>query len=272
MSGTPQTIDAKSLQQIANSYDAANYPAPIVIGHPKTDAPAYGWVDKLYVEGDKLKATVKDVVAQFSDVVKEGRYKKVSVSLFLPNASSNPKPGDFYLKHVGFLGAAAPAVPGLKPVQFSGAGADSVEFSQDRQESADFSSNERAELEALRKERNDGKLEKLINEGRILPVFKAEILEFVGSLDASETFSFSEGQETTCRDWFLSYLERQPKVVSFGAFDMGETGPTTRMPNIAVPDGYTVDTTQNELYARARQIEREKGVSFAEALDLAEDR
>ena len=83
--GKNQTITAESLAQIAGNYDPENHPAPVVIGHPETDAPAFGWVDQLYVEGDVLKATIKDAAPEFVDMVKAGRYKRVSISLFLPN-------------------------------------------------------------------------------------------------------------------------------------------------------------------------------------------
>lgn len=99
------TID--DLQEMVESYDPAN-PAPIVIGHPETDSPAYGWIESLKVEGEKLLAKPMQLVEEFVDWVKRGLYKKISVRI-------NP---DMTLGHVGFLGGTAPAVKGLKPVQF----------------------------------------------------------------------------------------------------------------------------------------------------------
>lgn len=272
MEGKTATITERELQEIAASYDPALHPSPVVIGHPKTDDPAYGWVDRIYVEGGKLKATLKETVSEFADLVKEGRYKKVSISLFLPNSPANPKPGTTYLKHVGFLGAASPAVPGLKPVQFSNDQQGTIEFQQDAPTVASFSDDERQELEALRREKYVNRLDKLVDEGRILPAFMDEVVEFVGSLDGTETLSFADGEQTTRRDWFLSYLARQPKVVSFGAYDIGKEPLLEKVAKISVPDGYTVDTAQNDLYLRAREIEREKGISFADAVEMARER
>ena len=99
--GSQQTITAKSLSEIATGYDRNLAPAPVVIGHPEMDTPAYGWVEHLYVEGGILKATLEGTVSEFADMVKAGRYKRVSIALFLPNSPNNPKPGTFYLKHVG---------------------------------------------------------------------------------------------------------------------------------------------------------------------------
>jgi len=87
--------------------------APIVIGHPKTDAPAYGWAQTLKREGKKLLGKFAQVEPTFADLVKEGRYRRRSVAI-----GEDPDKG-FYLRHVGWLGAAAPAIKGLADVQFS---------------------------------------------------------------------------------------------------------------------------------------------------------
>ena len=121
MSGDAISYGADDLSGIASSYDPANAPAPIVVGHPTTDAPAFGWVTGFEYdpEADKLFADLGDIEPAFFDAVKAGRYRKVSMSFHTPDASNNPQPGNWYPKHIGFLGAAAPAVSGLKPVQFS---------------------------------------------------------------------------------------------------------------------------------------------------------
>lgn len=117
-SGECISYSAADLDAIAESYDSANAPAPIVVGHPTTNAPAYGWLKSFRRVGDKLIAVPDKVDAAFSALVKDGKFKKVSMAFFRPDEASNPKPGVWYPRHVGFLGAAAPAVPGLKPVSF----------------------------------------------------------------------------------------------------------------------------------------------------------
>lgn len=202
MTGSVQNISEEALGQIAGNYDRDLSPAPVVIGHPQTDMPAFGWIETLYVERGVLKATLEDTVSEFADAVKAGRYKKVSISLFLPSSSANPKPGTLYLKHVGFLGAAAPAVPGLKPVKFAGGDADSLPFYQGEFAAADFAADD--ELSRLRRAVREQEVERLISEGRVLPAFKAEVIAFAASLDDSEIVSFSEGQTATRKDWFMS--------------------------------------------------------------------
>lgn len=107
------------LEAIAAGYDPAVHHAPIVVGHPKQDAPAYGWVDKVVLRDGRLVAVPADIDTAFADLVKDGKFRKVSAAFYRPESANNPKPGSWYLRHVGFLGAAAPAVKGLKPVAFS---------------------------------------------------------------------------------------------------------------------------------------------------------
>ena len=45
MGGKPITFSAAGLRAIADAYDPATAPAPIVVGHPGTDAPAFGWAE-----------------------------------------------------------------------------------------------------------------------------------------------------------------------------------------------------------------------------------
>jgi len=262
MSGDAQTITASNLREIAASYDKGLHPAPIVIGHPHTDTPAFGWVESLFVQDGVLKATLEETAPAFVEMVKAGRYKRVSISLFRPKADNNPKPGGFYLKHVGFLGAAAPAVPGLKPVKFSSGAVDCY------QANLAYASGD--ELARLRRQVREGEVEKLISEGRVLPAFKEEVIAFAASLDDAETVSFAEGKATTRKDWFLSYLARQPKVVSFGAMDLGSGSFDTQPRPGAhkVPDGYQADRRNDAVLHAAREMSRTKGVNFTDAVDL----
>ncbi|MDH5639054.1 MAG: 2-oxoacid:acceptor oxidoreductase, partial [Nitrospinota bacterium] len=46
------------LHVLARIYNPIFHEAPLVIGHPTTNAPAYGWAKALRVEGDTLEALV----------------------------------------------------------------------------------------------------------------------------------------------------------------------------------------------------------------------
>ncbi len=118
--GRPVEIRPDDLHRIAESYDPALHEAPVVIGHPKDDAPSYGWVRRLVVEGDRLLAELDQLDPAFVELVKAGRYKHRSASLYLPGHPNHPRGGKgMYLRHVGFLGAQPPAVKGLRPVQLA---------------------------------------------------------------------------------------------------------------------------------------------------------
>lgn len=108
------------LRAAVEAYDPALHEAPIVVGHPRDNGPAYGWVKSLsFDESGAIVAEPQQVDADFDEMVEAGRFKKRSASWYLPDSPTNPKPGTLYLRHVGFLGAQPPAVKGLKEVQFS---------------------------------------------------------------------------------------------------------------------------------------------------------
>lgn len=113
------TITAQDLHDTAQSYNAQSHEAPLVIGHPKHDAPAFGWVAKLNVNGEVLTADFSQVDDELAELVRKGHYKKVSASFYPPQHPNNPVQGKWYLRHVGFLGAHPPAVKGLAAINFA---------------------------------------------------------------------------------------------------------------------------------------------------------
>lgn len=106
-------------QMIANHQLGA---APIVLGHPKDNDPAFGWAGGYKREGDSLFAQFDDVNPDFSSGVASGAYRNRSVSVY--------KDGDhgWRVRHIGFLGAMPPAIDGLQPLQFAAPEKDCFEF------------------------------------------------------------------------------------------------------------------------------------------------
>lgn len=129
-SGRSIAFSDADVAAIAAAYDPALHEAPIVVGHPTDDAPAYGWVAGLQVDAGALRARPQQLDQAFAELVAQGRFKKVSASFYAPDSPTNPKPGGWYLRHVGFLGASPPAVKGLKPVAFAENEAGVVEFAE----------------------------------------------------------------------------------------------------------------------------------------------
>lgn len=91
------------------SYNPKVHEAPVVVGHPTSNSPAWGWVSGLKREGKKLLAKLDKLAPEFVDAVAEGRYKKRSISLY----------PDGTLRHIGFLGGMPPAVKGMADIAFS---------------------------------------------------------------------------------------------------------------------------------------------------------
>ena len=117
--GLEVEITTADLQNAVNAYDVNFHESPAVIGHPKHNAPAYGWVKRLELDGDVLKAEFDQIDPEFAEMVEKGRFKKISSSFYLPDSPNNPCPGNLYLRHVGFLGAMPPAVKGLRNPEFA---------------------------------------------------------------------------------------------------------------------------------------------------------
>lgn len=121
MTGQPINFSDADLAATVAAYDPGKHEAPLVIGHPAVDAPAYGWVKTLSFADGIMLAEPGQVDASFAELVNSGSFKKISASFYLPSAANNPVPGVFYLRHVGFLGGQAPAVKGLKSASFADA-------------------------------------------------------------------------------------------------------------------------------------------------------
>ena len=133
------TFTKKEITAIAKNYDPKFCEAPITIDH-KQSGPAFGWVENVKAEGEKLMVSFKEVPEAFEKDVNEGKYKKVSVELY-----RNLEGKGAYLKAVSFLGAATPQVKGLEPIKFMESESDVYEFNSD-EEPEQFSEEEIVEL------------------------------------------------------------------------------------------------------------------------------
>ena len=257
MSGQEIEFSAAMLESIAKAYEPSVHQSPLVIGHPKLEDPAYGWVKALSFANSRLVAEPEAVVEEFAGVVAAGLYKNVSASFFTPDHPANPKPGNYYLKHVGFLGAAAPAIPGLQPVNLAGDNDEiCIEFAvpmpapEHKPNEEGNLDKEKQVLENKRKELEEKEkglqakekeikraefsafVDGLKKEGKILPVFENDLVNFVESLDNGVTIEFSADKKATPVEFLKDYLAKQPKVVEFaeiaketGAMNLDKTNP-----------------------------------------------
>lgn len=117
--GRSRIWTADDLDRLVSSYNPSHHEAPICIDHneaggPILGGPAYGWVEALKRQGDKVLAKFRSVVPEFAEMVNQGLFKKRSVSIY-PDGS---------LRHVAWLGAKPPAIKGLADFSFSDKAAD----------------------------------------------------------------------------------------------------------------------------------------------------
>lgn len=240
MQGQPVTFTADDLKALCEAYDPAGAPAPAVVGHPKTDDPAFGWAKAFRFDdaAQRVVADLGELEPSFAEAVATGRYKKISLSLHRPDAPNNPKPGSFYPKHIGFLGAAAPAVTGLKPVSFAGDEAGTVTF-------------EFADASALRD---------------VAGLFRS-VREFI-----IEKFG-SEAADKTLPGWTINWIDdaadREPPSApaAIGFADPHPlTTPETGMSNAPAADAAALAEREQRLAKRERAAAHVENLSFAEKL------
>ena len=299
--GQTLTFSAADLEATAAAYDATAFSAPLVVGHPAIAEPAYGWVKALAHADGALEATPEQIDPAFADLVKAGRFKKISAAFFTPTAPNNPVPGVYYLRHVGFLGAAAPAVKGLRPPAFANAdeGVIELEFSESPPDPVDPAmppnpavvddplAAEKAALaqrEAAIAEReaalNAEKAESiraadtafadaLIKEGRVLPRDRAGLVAVFAALNGLAPLEFAEGGEVvkrTPRAALDHFLKALPVQVDFSERSAAELKPEEATAAFAAPSGYAVDPTHLSLHARALAYQVAHNTDYVTAL------
>lgn len=242
--GEKLTFGETELADIVASYNAAKDPAPLVVGHPKLDHPAYGWVDRMDVQGDEIFAYPDPELtdASFAELVNAGRYRKISAQLYPPDSPNNPAPGRYYLKHIGFLGAHPPSVKGLGTVSLAdGDAGPLVTIEQenmmsdidDKDRAASFAEREKTlgdreaavatrekaladKAAADRHTANVSFAEGIFAEAKIKPEGKDLLVGVLDALGSEDTVSFGEGVELTPRAALIKIFDKAQPLVSLG--------------------------------------------------------
>lgn len=253
--GNTKEWTEEDLDKIVESYDPQKHEAPIVIGHPKTNAPAFGWIERLKRVGDTLYAYPKQLANEFVEMVKQGLFKKRSISLY----------PDGTLRHVGFLGAQPPAVKGLPDVEFKDS---NMSISLESDEHKDLEEPEQPDVKELEekiknyeeqiknmlnkerefenlqnkyaeilseKERLEKEVEKqkhaaqvkefeeivdnAIEQGRLLPKLRDNVIKIFEVISSVPIYEFSEGVKTQPVSLIKEFIESLPKMI-----DLGDTG------------------------------------------------
>jgi hypothetical protein len=192
-------------------------------------------VQSLNYSDGLLQALPEAVTADFAGWVNDGHYRAVSASIYPKDSPSNPTPGQYYLRHVGFLGGQPPAVKGLPEPAFAEPDLITFDFTEERfmsgptddekqrlaaaqeklaqreaelnAKEASFAEKETAlntQIVALSKEKSEAQrnetlafAESLVKEGKLLPKDKAGLVEFMCSQKPTDVLEFGEGDAKT---------------------------------------------------------------------------
>lgn len=253
--GNEREWTENDLDKIIESYDKTKHEAPIVIGHPKTNAPAFGWIEKLKRVGDTLYALPSQLAQEFVEMVNKGLFKKRSISLY----------PDGTLRHVGFLGAQPPAVKGLPDVEFKEGETlstieteettdleesrqdddvkvkgmeqqlkqyeDQLKQMQSKEREFEELQNKYAQIliekntleKQLEQQKRDSqlkefseKIDKAISDGKLLPKMKDTITKLYEVVSLTPVYEFSEGVKSRPAQLLTELIESMPKIIDFG--------------------------------------------------------
>jgi hypothetical protein len=262
MDGRLVAIGESDVAATAAAYDPRRHEAPVVVGHPRHDAPAYGWVERLASRDGGLYADLCDVDASFAETVRVGRYRKVSASFYAPGAASSPTPKVWALRHVGLLGAAPPAVKGLRPVEL-GEEDDGVATFADAVTGAPP---EGRELELGRREAALF-VDEPIGQGRVLPASRDLVMALLTGIADAGLISFADAvgevSETPAAA-LRRFLSSLPPVVHFGELSRGDRDHGTA--DFVAPAGFVADAAGLELHGRASAYMQRHKVNYASAV------
>jgi hypothetical protein len=106
-------LSEEAIDELVANYDASKHEAPITVGHPKDNSPAYGWVSKLVKKGTDLIAEMV-LLPEFAELVKKQVYKKRSIAFYTDFENT----GKRVLRHIGFLGGMPPRIKGMPDLVF----------------------------------------------------------------------------------------------------------------------------------------------------------
>lgn len=289
--GITKNYSIDDLNYIAQSYEPSVHEAPIVIGHPANNMPAYGWIESLKVIGDKLIAKAKDIVPEFKSALEQKLYKKRSISL----------DEDGKLRHIGFLGAAPPAVKGLADIQFSEVPGASYSIDLQAQTSPEkdaqspsekvlsdfteqirklnnsFSSPLHTSNPNLEKEVNDlkfkiessefeRKLNDKIQNGSLTPAMKTHtmnFLKFVNTHNFSQAFDFNQFK-MKFNLLLNNFIDSIPKIIYYENFAEPPDNPSVSLTENY--SGLPVDPESSALHKKALTIMQKDNSSYEAAL------
>lgn len=293
------TFTNAQLDEVVSTFDAKRQGVPLVLGHadpqtPPYTAPAFGWVTGVRRAGDKLQAFVPEAVAEFTAAVAGGLWPRRSIRI-----GRRFDDGRLELRHVGFLGAAIPAVPGLDPIEFAGdpgvilefdftqevsvktieqleaeLAAREAELAAEKAKVQDFAAQAARSQIASRKAAAKQSVDALVAEKKLPPSMADGLGDFLFALDDRDVMDFAAAGGTVKKqtprafmDGFLGSLGDQFKGL-FKALPAEEKKKAASgKRDFALPADAAGETLDFALDEKAEAYAKEHKVSYAAALD-----
>lgn len=214
-SGTKYTFSAQDMKDVAETYDPANFKAPLIISHETTDAKeevvgdadivkreelAFGYPDKVVAIGKKLYGLFTEEASKLNrriiSLFREGKLLGVSASFYGAKNPNNPYQGKLALRHIAALGASPPAVKGMEDPALTLAFQELFE-AEDEAISFNESSVGAGEIaETLQSPEFEAKDEQESTD-KLPPTTATEPVEHSADEEAANPTSFEEGMDKT---------------------------------------------------------------------------
>lgn len=180
----------KDLDHIVESFNDKGFEAPVKLGHnseqEKDGQPSFGWIGRVFREGNKLLADLTDVPKRLGEAIQNKQYRQVSSEIIWNFKEGMPR----VLRAVALLGADIPEVKGLAPLDRAeiafGEKVDcrvyAIDIEKDKDDKKDMDDDKEKELEEQKikdkekKKMSDEKVETL----------KTEVKEFKDKSEAEK--------------------------------------------------------------------------------------
>jgi hypothetical protein len=245
-SGRTRTWTGRDLEKIVSNYSQRTEDAPVVFGHPKANEPAQGWFKEVRKQGENLQAQFAQISDKAQQAMDNGGYKYGSLSL-TPDLKIRHfgllgavPPAVKGLGRVEFQDAGGltvdinfnePETPADRPDNPAQEEPDmtkelEAKLAKAEKKAADEKiAREKAEAnlktkedEAVKQESErrtadtTGKVDKLIEDGKLLPADKEKVLAFCEAIDGEKgsdeiSFSVDEGKKPLT-EHFLNFMAK----------------------------------------------------------------
>ena len=274
--GQECTFTVSDLDKIVETFETKHNRVPVTVGHPKSNSPAYGWLNSVKRIGENLYCDFKDVQSAFKEAVKQGLFKNRSISL----------DKNWNIRHLAFLGGQAPAIKGLEEFCFEqDENSTEIEINEftdyeenngkdeqvdteelQKQLAASTAENEKlkAELEAKKQAEITKDFEDFcsdaIKNGNILPKHKESVINILHACNDYGTFNFADKEDVNAVDAAKDFIK---SIKIFDFEDIANNGEGVN--NFA---DYDAETWAKEI----RKVEAENEVSTKEAIQIIKRR